>query len=66
MIDALDFLNPKNRYTATGKFYAMRPDADPSGIVFNYEYVNPYSSTYKRLFQIFKERRAMWLSVQTI
>ena len=50
MIDALDFLNPKNRYTATGKFYAMRPDADPSGIMFNYEYVNPYSSTYKRLF----------------
>ena len=50
IFDSLDLMNPRAKFTATGKFYAMRPDADPSGIVFNYEYVNPYSSTYKRLF----------------
>lgn len=48
--DALDVLNPKSRFTSEAIFYADRPEVDGGGIHFNYEYVNPYSTTYRRLF----------------
>lgn len=48
--DALDILNPRARFTATGILYAKKPEVDGGGERFGYEYVNPYSATYRRLF----------------
>lgn len=48
--DALDILLPRARFTATGKFWEDRPEVEAGGVLFNYEYVNPYSAAYKRLF----------------
>ena len=49
--DILDVFNPKQRFTLTGKYYAERPDCpDVGGEEFNYEYVNPYSRTWRTLF----------------
>lgn len=48
--DSLDLFTPRGRFTATGIFYADRPEVNAGGVRFNYEYVSPYSATYKRLF----------------
>lgn len=48
--DSLDLFMPRSRFTATGKFYARKPEVDADSIAFNYEYVNPYSAAYRRLF----------------
>lgn len=49
--DILDVFNPRQRFTLTGKYYAERPDGpDVGGEEFNYEYVNPYSRTWRTLF----------------
>lgn len=49
--DALDILLPRARFTAEGKFWTERPDsADEGGMAFNYEYVEPSSRSYRRLF----------------
>ena len=49
--DALDILLPRARFTAEGKFWTERPDsADEGGAKFNYEYVDPASRSYRRLF----------------
>lgn len=48
--DALDILLPRERFTAEGKYWEGRPEIKEGGIPFNYEYVNPYSAAYKRLF----------------
>ncbi len=48
--DALDVLNPKPRFAPEAIFYKGRPEVDGGGEHFNYEYVNPYSTTYRRLF----------------
>lgn len=49
--DVLDILNPRTRFTAEGTFWTERPDsADEGGMRFNYEYVDPFSKTYRRLF----------------
>ncbi len=48
--DALDILAPRTQFTAEGVLYADRPEIDGGGEHFHYEYVNPYSSTYQRLF----------------
>ena len=49
--DALDILNPKGKFTASATYYD-EDIIDPSigGKQFNYEYINPYSNTYRRLF----------------
>lgn len=49
--DILDIMNPKQRFTATANYYAepmYSPDVGAKQ--FNYEYVNPFSNTYRRLF----------------
>ena len=44
--DILDVLNPKQRFTLTGKYFSERPDGpDVGGEEFNYEYVDPYTKT---------------------
>lgn len=48
--DALDVLNPNPRFTAEGVIYEKRPEIKGGGVRFNYEYINPYSATYRRLF----------------
>ena len=48
--DALDLLNPHSKFTAEGKFFINRPETMGGGESFCYEYVNPYSATYRRLF----------------
>lgn len=50
-MDYLDFANPKPRFTASASYYKFVPDSLRIGAQsFNYEYVNPYSNTYRRLF----------------
>ena len=49
--DILDIMNPRTRFTATAKYYPEPINGPDIGAQqFNYEYVNPYSNTYKRLF----------------
>lgn len=48
--DALDILLPRARFTATGKYWEDRPEVEAGGVLFNYEYANPYLAAYKRLF----------------
>lgn len=48
--DSLDIFNPRERFTATGVLYSDRPEISGGGEEFSYEYVNPYSSTYRRLY----------------
>lgn len=48
--DSLDIFNPRARFTVTGILYAKRPEVEGGGERFRYEYVNPYSATYRRLF----------------
>lgn len=49
--DTLDVMNPKTRFTATASYYKETFDDPLDGAQqFNYEYVNPYSNTYRRLF----------------
>ncbi len=49
--DILDVLNPKQRFTLTGKYFSERPDGpDVGGEEFNYEYVDPYTKTWRTLF----------------
>ena len=51
MRDILDVMNPKPRFTATASYYAEPVDGPSDGAQqFSYEYVNPYSNTYRRLF----------------
>ena len=51
IFDTLDLMNPKTRFTATGSYYIEDMDGTVDGAQqFNYEYVNPFSNTYKRLF----------------
>lgn len=50
-MDYLDIVNPKHRFTATASYYAETVDGPDIGAQrFNYEYVNPFSNTYRRLF----------------
>lgn len=49
--DILDVFNPRHRFTLTGKYYEDRPiSTDAGGEEFNFEYVNPYSNTWRSLF----------------
>lgn len=49
--DILDILNPKTRFTATANYYPEPVNSPEVGAQqFNYEYVNPFSNTYRRLF----------------
>ena len=49
--DILDLITPKQRFTATANYYAEPINGPDVGAQsFNYEYVNPFSNTYRRLF----------------
>ena len=49
--DILDVFNPKPRFTLTGRYYEDKPiGPDIGGEEFNFEYVNPYSNTWRSLF----------------
>lgn len=49
--DVLDLLNPKPRFTAEGTYWEQCPDSSyDGGQKFNYEFVDPFSRTYRRLF----------------
>lgn len=49
--DILDIMNPKQQFTLTGKYFSERPDGpDAGGEEFNYEYVDPYTKTWRTLF----------------
>lgn len=49
--DSLDLFTPRSRFSATGTYWPERPDsADKGGTPFNYEYVDPSSRAYRRLF----------------
>ena len=51
IFDTLDLMNPKTRFTATASYYKETFDDPSDGAQqFNYEYVNPHSNTYRRLF----------------
>lgn len=44
-------LNPRTRFMATANYYVETFDGPDVGAQqFKYEYVNPYSNTYRRLF----------------
>ena len=47
--DALDILNPRERFSAEGTYWDSRPDSAAQGgsKKFNYEFVSPYSRTYR-------------------
>lgn len=50
-MDYLDIANPKHRFTATASYYPEHMDGPDIGAQrLNYEYVNPYSNTYRRIF----------------
>lgn len=47
----MDILNPHDDYTATATYYPTRTnDASVGGQKFSYEYVDPRSRAYRRLF----------------
>ena len=49
--DILDILNPKTRFTATANYYPEPVNCtEVVALQFNYEYVNSFSNTYRRLF----------------
>lgn len=49
--DSLDLFTPRGRYTATGSYYKETFDSPEEGAQkFNYEYVDPLSRSYRRLF----------------
>ena len=50
--DALDILNPRKQFTATATYWDDRPDSvqDGGGKQFSFEYINPYSRTFKVAF----------------
>lgn len=49
--DILDIMNPRQRFTLTGRYYSEPLNGPDVGAQqFNYEYVNPLSNTYRRLF----------------
>ncbi len=49
--DVLDIMNPRTRFTATASYYSEPMNGPEVGAKqFNYEYVNPFSNTYRRLF----------------
>ena len=49
--DILDIMNPRTRFTATASYYSEPMNGPEVGAKqFNYEYVNPFSNTYRRLF----------------
>lgn len=51
MRDILDIMNPKTRFTATANYYPEPVNGPEVGAQqFNYEYVNPFSNNYRRLF----------------
>lgn len=49
--DILNILNPRQKFPLTGKYFSERPDSpDGGGEEFNYEYVEPYTKTWRTLF----------------
>ncbi len=49
--DILDIMNPRQRFTLTGRYYSEPLNGPDVGAQqFNYEYVNPYSKTWRNLF----------------
>lgn len=49
--DILDIMNPKQKFTATANYFAEPLNGPEVGAKqFNYEYVNPFSNSYRRLF----------------
>ena len=64
--DALDILNPRARFTATGTFYQEMPEsADIGGISFPYEDVDPSSRDFRRLFSNFQALTAGEIAIRT-
>ena len=65
--DVLDILNPHQEFTAEGTYFSDRPDslAAGGGQTFNFEYVNPYSKTYQRLFGNFQSFEAGEVTIRT-
>ena len=64
--DALDILNPHSRFTATGTYYKEMPEsADIGGISFPYEYIDPASRDYRRLFGNFQSFEAGEIDLRT-
>lgn len=50
-MDYLDLITLKTRFTASGRYYSEPVDGAETGAKhFSYEYVNPLSQTYRRLF----------------
>lgn len=51
IFDSMDLMNPKSRFTASGSYYEECFDSPDEGAqAFNYEYVDPLSRTYRRLY----------------
>lgn len=50
--DSLDLFTPRSRFTAQGTYWDTRPDSAAQGgsKKFNYEFVSPYSKTYRVAF----------------
>lgn len=64
--DSLDLFTPRSRFTATGKYWAERPDsADDGGTAFHYEYVDTASRTYRRLFANIQSFEAGEVAIRT-
>lgn len=64
--DSLDLFTPRSRFTATGKYWTERPDSsNESGMIFNYEYVDTASRTYRRLFGNIQSFNAGEVAIRT-
>lgn len=52
IVDALDILNPREKFSAEGTYWDSRPDsvAQSGSKKFNYEFVSPYSKSYRVAF----------------
>lgn len=64
--DSLDLFTPRSRFTAQGTYWTSRPDsADTGGAKFSYEYVDPSTRRYQRLFGNFQSFEAGEIAVRT-
>lgn len=64
--DALDILCPHARFTARGSYYKEEPEHEELGAqTFDYEYVDPLSKTFRRLYGNYQSFTAGELAIRT-
>lgn len=66
MRDALDIIMPRARFTAKATYYKELPESpDVGGMRFHYEYIDPATREYRRLFGNFQSFEAGEIAIRT-